>query len=264
MSSFSPFARRFALAAVVFFALCGPRPAAAVPLLQLYVEGATYDQTSETWLLERAVDQPFRVWAVGNVDGPGGKGDLSDVRMSLAYSANAPNVQIGITPTTTNGLGGFTDPSVPQGPVLLGTYVGGSPELANGKSLPTHGEYGDGTAWQEWALGDMTLTDSPIADFVDAFPAAPVDPEGQINAYEINVSGLLPGQWLHIDLYGSIESKNKIKAVFAPFSHDAGSTTTLTGGGGETISVPAPDGSLILLAALGLLARRRRLSVTGI
>ncbi|CAN0598950.1 unnamed protein product, partial [Laminaria digitata] len=57
---------------------------------------------------------------------------------------------------------------------------------------------------------------------MDAFPEAPVEASGQINAYDINVIGLVEGEWIHIDLDGSILNKRgKVKSVFAPLSHNA-------------------------------------------
>lgn len=248
-------------AALSAFVLCGPLTAAAEPILQLYIEGSTYDEASETWLITRPANEPLKVWAIGNVDGGGGKGTIFNVKMAFAYSSGAGDVTLDIVPTTTGGVGGFTDPSVPQQPTLLGVHTdGGRPALSDGKLLPSHGEYdiyGNQTHWQEWYLGDMALTDSPIADFIDAFPDAPVDPAGTINAYEIHVTGLVPGEWVHIDLYDSIASKNKAKAIFAPFSHDAGNSVTEPDEEEPPPAVPAPGVIGIVLAGLAVIGRRR-------
>ena len=66
----------------------GHRAANAVPILQLYLEGATYDFATESWVLApggSSGGDPFRLWAIGNVAGPGGAGTISDVRLSIAY-----------------------------------------------------------------------------------------------------------------------------------------------------------------------------------
>src|SRR5678816_3675014 len=61
------------------------REAAAVPELQIYIEGATYDSASETWVATST--SPFRLWVIGNVAGEGGKGPLYDVKLAAAYNA---------------------------------------------------------------------------------------------------------------------------------------------------------------------------------
>lgn len=242
-----------ALAAVLALA-----PAArAVPALQVYIEGATYDDQEESWKITSPSNTPLRLWAVGNIAGPGGKGPIYDVKAAFAYSSGAGDVSIDITPSTTNGFGGYTDPSVAAAPTLIATHTDGSqPVRSDGKKLAKHGVYGNGTAWQEWSFGDFTATDSPIADFMDAFPLAPVEASGQINAYEINVTGLVEGEWVHVDLYGSIlDRQGRIKSVFAPFSHDA--EFALLNAPGTSTEVHAPGAALIFVAGFAFIARRR-------
>jgi hypothetical protein len=211
-----------------------------IPALQLYVEGATYDETTESWVVTDG-DGPIRLWCIGNTEGPGSHGDILNVRLAIAYySADAP-VAIGITPSTTGGYGGFTDPSTPSAPTLIQTVTDGSvPQLSDGGDLPSHGIYGEGVDWQEFALGDFTQNDSPIADFIGEFPTTGLHAdEGQINVYEIDVSG---ADWFHFDLYDSTQSPTR--AVFAPFSHDA------EGGGNP----PVPEPGTVALVGLGIVA----------
>ena len=233
--------------------------ARAMPALQVYIEGATYDDAEESWKITSPSNAPLRLWAIGNVGGNGGKGPITDVRAAFAYSSGAGNVTINITPTTTGNFGGFTDSSVAETPTLLSTHTDGSqPEISEKKKVSKHGIYGSGTHFQEWALGDFTLIDSPIADFMDAFPEAPVEASGQINAYDINVTGLTEGEWVHVDLYGSIlNSRGNVKQVFAPYSHDAEFTLRTAGPIGNT-EVNAPGAMLIFSAGLFFVARRRR------
>lgn len=247
----------------VFMAFAGavlPATSAnAVPVLQLYIEDATYNPVTETWEITRAPDETLTVWAIGNVDGPGGKGIIYDVRMSFAYdgAVGEDEVYISLAPLTTGGFDGVTDPSTPDDLLPPIEYTSGQPLLSDGKPLPSHDltdsgtVFGEGTFWQEFLLGDFALTDSPIADFIGIFPTAFIEESAQINVYEVAVTGLLAGSWLHIDLYNSVEGKGHTKAVFANASHDAGNTVS--------VSEPA---SLALfsfgLAGIGFFMRRPR------
>lgn len=239
-------------------------PAAqAVPTLQVYIEGATYDNQEESWKITSASNAPLRLWAVGNVAGNGGKGPIYDVKAAFAYSSSAGDVSINIAPTTTNGYGGFTDPSVSTAPTHVAIHTDGSrPVRSNGKKLPKHGVYGENTHWQEWSFGDFTSTDSPIADFMDAFPQAPVEAAGQINAYEVSVTGLAEGEWVHVDLHGSIFNRSgKLKSVFAPFSHDA--EFALLDAPITSTEVHAPGAGIIFVAGCIFLARSRQQKKTA-
>ena len=240
-----------ALAAVVAVSA----PASAVPALQVYIEGATYDDDAESWKITAPSNQPLRLWAVGNVDGPGGKGPIYDVKAAFAYSTGAGDVTIGITPSTTNGFGGFDDPSVSATPTHLQTNTGGRPVRADGKKLAKHGVYGNNTVWQEWSFGDFTATDSPIADFFEAFPQAPLEASGQINAYEVSVTGLNEGEWVNVDIYGYIlNKKGRVKSVFAPFSHNAEFAQFSAN---STTDVPEPGAALIFAAGMFIVLRKR-------
>lgn len=193
------------------------RSSEAVPILQLYVEGATYDNSTETWVLTGG--GTIRLWTIGNVAGPGGAGTIEDVKLSIAYAAGATPT-FSLTPTTTNGYGGFADPSTAAAPTLLQTRTDGStPLLGGGAPLPSHGEYGPETWWQEFLLGDFNRTDSHIADFIDGFPTVTYANAGQINVYEISVANF--EGTIHFDLYDHVMAGNKAKYKFAPFSHDA-------------------------------------------
>ena len=250
--------------AVLSAGAIAPSSAKAVPVLQLYVEGATYDSGTDTWVLDTSGSGSggtARVWVIGNVDGDGGKGAISDVNLIVSYDEQPSSPNIALTPSTTGGLGGYTDPSTPTG---TGTYVqtvsdGSSPTLGDGSSLPAHGVFGEGTEWQQFALGDFTLTDSPISDIIDSFPGGTLDPNaGQINVYEVSFSGY-SGPF-HFDAYGTTgEGTDKEHVWAAPFSHDGETTFTdvpelsgdRAGAGGLALAI----GGALLLGAPG---RRRR------
>src|SRR5687768_17379101 len=109
----------FATLAAVWVA--APSTALAVPVLQIYVEGATYDSTSETWVLDTTGTGDggtARVWVIGNVDGAGGQGTISDVTLVVSYDHTDTTPTIDVNGSTSGGLGGFTDPSVAADGVL--------------------------------------------------------------------------------------------------------------------------------------------------
>lgn len=233
----------------------------AVPLLQLYVEGAEYDYDHESWVFEPIdANDSITLWVIGNVNGPGGKGDINDVNVVFTYADVDTPVTYTLTPTTTDLFLGFADSSTPNDPALVQVVDDGSrPEMINGKSLAPHDVYGNGWEWQQFALGDFSLTDSQIKDFIDTVPTVNLNDQlvGQINAYEIMVDGDVTD--FHIDAFGYYEqtkgNKTKIMATFAPYSHDAGT--------GINSPVHVPEASMIALmgvglAGIGFASRRRR------
>ncbi|HUG92592.1 MAG TPA: choice-of-anchor N protein [Planctomycetaceae bacterium] len=268
---------RLAAQTLVAFAVLTGGVAHAIPILQLYIEGATYDSSTESWVYDASTsDTPtvIRLWTIGNVVGPGGQGAITNVRLAVAYHAQVETesgyeIFVNLAGSTTGGFGGVADPSQPDDATKIQKVTDGStPLLSDGTPLATHGVYGtnsDGTVktyWQEFALGDFTLTDSHIGDFIKSFPEAEnLYPDaGQINVYEVRVETLNPATptvQLHFDLYDTIQAENTAlaKSVFAPFSHDAE-------GGIVTTLVPEPSSlALTLIGALGcgaVAARRKR------
>lgn len=260
--------RRFIfLASVVCLTLAYafPKTASAIPILQLYIEGANYNSATESWefVANSPGDNTFRLWVIGNVAGPGGKGTIKDVRIAASFDSNFPAPGISLTPTTAGGVGvfnGFTDPSASAIPieqsviqtskgVFNGNIVtnGGTPVLGDGKALPAHGIYGDDTAWMEFYLGDFTLSDSPIGDFINNIPSPSTNPVGQINAYDITITSPQIVS-VHFDAYDHVTSNNRSK--FSPFSHDADGSGGGTTNNEDPPAVPEPS---TFLTALGLL-----------
>lgn len=239
----------FVLTNLVVASLCACRPVYGVPILQLYIEGATYDWATETWThtvlpgADGAVN--LRLWVIGN---PNPRGPIYDVRVSVAYPSFLRSTQGDLlltwTPSTTGGFGGFYDPSVPP-PVSFVQYgaAGTSPLIVGSSRLPTHGVFGPETVWQEFRLGTFALKDSPLGDFYGSFPT-PTQQCGQINVYDISIrhTGGMPLDYIpiHFDAYGYVLRNKRRLPVFAPFSHDA-----------EIQVVPAPP-SLVLLASGGV------------
>lgn len=208
----------------------------AEPILQLYIEGATYDSSTETWVADFSSGDTLRVWTIGNISAGGGKGTISDVKLSMAYSSSdTPTVSI--VRSTTGGYGGFTDPSLAHAATLSGSGGSGTtPTLGDGSPLPEHGAYGPGISWIQYSIGDFTVADALGGDFINSLPTPSAG--YAINAYEITISGT---DSVHFDLYDHIFAGNHAKAKFAPFSHDAG-------GGGNV-----PDsGSTLVLIGMGI------------
>ncbi len=257
---------RFLIATLVSLAiLWAPGEARAIPALQLYIEGSTYDATTETWTV---VGDQFRLWVLGDV---GSRGTISDVKLTAAFAAGLSGT-ISVTPAVADPtlLPPHGDPSTPGAVALVASplsalspatacgtngTVGTIPCMSDGVSkLPSHGEFGPGVQWLEWSLGDLTLTDSPIGDFILGFPTE-FPSLGQINAYDISVAGFPAGTLIHFDAFNHVQSGNKTRTVFAPFSHDAVDS--------PDGRVPAPPALALVGAALaGILAvagaRRRR------
>jgi hypothetical protein len=199
-------------------------------VLQLYLEGGAYDEATDSWVMAppgASGERPFRLWAIGNVTGPRGRGAIENVRLAIAYREADLGLVISLKPARVGGDGlfhGFEDPSLPSVPVRNttvltslgvvtcgpeGVVVGGArPLFDDGTPLPTDDVFGPGTVWQEFSLGDFLLTDSPIGDFHGAFPTDLVADAGQINVYEVSVTGGT-GAELHFRLYGATDGQEK-------------------------------------------------------
>jgi|GEM_PF-635044 len=268
-----PLTHQLAVIATVVLLFLSVNPAAmGYPLLQLYLEGGTYDTTTQSWFLApegSSAGEPFRLWVIGDTSW---KGTIEEVRLSMAYNATyrtydsygniLRDLVVTFTPTTTGGFGGFTDGSTPGLPQFLQYGAAGTqPVLGDGSKLPAHGIFGANTVWQEWLLGDFSLKDSPMGDFIGSVPPPDTKTLGQINVYEISVrfsdGASAHGVSLHFDAYNHVEGGNHAFYRFAPFSHDAD---------GDVSVVPEP-GSLVGLAGILLgssilggrsLIRRRR------
>ena len=222
------------LVALTATIVCGVDRATALPTLQLYIEDATYDPATETWVVGKS---EFVLWVIGDVQK---FGTIYDVKLAAAVKSDE-NGTITLMPTTTSLV---TDPSLPPTPTPTANFPsddGAVPIMHGGRPLPSHGIYGPGVKFYEWSLGDFTLTDSPIGDFSNGFPTE-FPRWGQINAYIVTVSGF---SWVHFDTYGYIVKPNPgDEPIFAPFSHDAQYT-------------PEPATFAFLLFGGALLLRRK-------
>ena len=117
----------------VTVALAVASTASAIPPLQLYIEGATYDSVTGTWAYQQSsAGEPIRLWTVANVEGPGSKGAISDVHLAISYAAGA-TPDITLTGSTTGNYGGWQDLTTPANSESFRTVMDGSaPMLSDG------------------------------------------------------------------------------------------------------------------------------------
>ncbi len=199
--------------------------ASAIPLLQIYIEGATYDSVSETWVTNSS---SFDLWVIANTNGPGSKGRLYDVTL-VATALEGSLSDMTITGSSTSLV---TDPSVASDPVADVTGIGAH------HSLAPHSIFTGSNVWQDFLLGDMMLADSPIgnASPPEMFPdlIGGVPNSAQINVYQVELAGEFTS--IHFDGFGYYYNAAKNKFTFAPFSHD-----------GEAIPITEPVGLMLIL-----------------
>jgi hypothetical protein len=223
--------------------------ASAVPTLQLYIEGASWDPGTQTWVL--TTSGTFNLWVIGT-------DYVQDVKVAAAVLTSEAQAggTISLAPTTSGLMCGSVvcdQSGTPPAPIANGLSAPDAvPVMGNGSPLPRHGTYGPGTghSFFEWRLGDFDAIGDPVGDFQGAFPTSFPD-NGQINVYSVSVSGLTS---IHFDAYDHIvDSRNRTKYVKAPFSHDAEATL-------EPAPEPVPEPSSLLLLAAGVnaLVLRRR------
>jgi len=207
----------------------------AVPVLQLYIEGSDYDASSETWITN---SPSFKLWVLGNVDGEGSHGSILGVNLVTAFATSemGSGSTITLTPATTSLV---TDPSTPSTPGTPSYGVDVAPPFPSGSGeAPAHGIYGPGVSWNLYSIGDFTLTDSPVGDVITSFPPTWTQNKGQINVYDVNITGY---SLVHFDAYDHYVQGGKLKFVKAPFSHDA-----------ESSGSPIPEPSTIFMMGSGL------------
>jgi hypothetical protein len=229
------------LSLTIFSILVLTASAFAVPDIQLFIDGATYDWEDQSWVTT----------SMGSVN-------------LYVISANDPVDDIIVSVA----LGQSDDPStmsVNFGGTMInpGDWVYGNaplpPDLNPGGDLGPHGvfptyfaEVHTGSYGIGMNVGDVqpdTLNGGEYWDptSTPAFPGAPANALGEWKMYTVDISGPI-GSSVHFDAYTLDDNGNVLR--FAPYSHDA--TTTI---------VPEP-GTIILMGSgllgLGLRAYRKR------
>lgn len=170
------------------------KPAAAVPNLQVYIEGASWDPVTETWVIG-APDFYVQVIGAHNV--------IDGVKLAAAL----------VPDTTDPGSGSITlDPvGFWEGPQTAFQY--GTPTMGDGDPLPAHGIY------PTWYLTLPMGTFTPQYTVYDMQPGEDGSALGEIKRVHVTITGF---SRVHFDAYNSVPiGRNYRKFLFAPFSHDA-------------------------------------------
>lgn len=222
-------------------------PAAhAVPDLQLFIDGATYDGETETWVLATTGSVDLYVISANEAH--------YDVFVSMAligfgeFDPVPPVTVAGFNGTPTAWEWGYAPIDfVPQD-----EWGGGDEEMPRHGIFPTWfaevntGDYDDLTGF----VGDV----QPGPDFWDPTLGGPgpANAQGQYKVFSLSIGAPI-GTSVHFDAYtytNSLVLEGNPIDEFAPFSHDA--TTTI---------VPEPGTILLMstgLLGMGVAAIRRR------
>lgn len=226
--------KRTFLAALLVMALAST--SFAFPPLQLYIDGATYDAASETWVSNAST---LDLYVISNLD-------LDNVLISVALDINEfgqSDNPDGIASATFDGSTVVNDWTWGDAP--LATV---DPDPNNLKDLSGHGIYpswyaefnaGNFRIADGGGIGDVQPTSSgdyfdPSAGYLNPANANQL---GEIKKFSISLAGAFS---FHFDAY-SLNEDGSI-AYFAPFSHDAASTP----------GTPTPEPATMLLFGLGL------------
>ena len=247
-------------------------PSYALPKLQIYIPGATYDIASETWIIN---SYDYELWVVG------AKEEIFDVKIALATplneegtitlswldpeSSSYTNVNGNSVEEITlseDGAMGYEEyrASYETGapdPNTYGFAQNQTPLMGDGSQLPPHGVFP--TDFFEYYIGNFG-TNELVYDFsppegydgdtysIDDFSELSQD-WGDIKKFHLNVDGYT---WVDIVAYDHyVQSNSKAHYVFTPFSHD--------GGGGAQIPEPAT----FMLFGCGCLVLGRTLKGRG-
>jgi hypothetical protein len=177
----------------------------AVPNLQLYISGATYEVDDQTWVIGSS---SFDLWVIGNAE-------MSNVMVSMALAQDASPAGVSINVNGTP-YSSFIDGFAP-----FWTAPGFDP----GDDLARHGIFP--TWYTEFNTADFgpTAWGTSAGRVADVQPPSTWNPtmgylpgtaNGEFRSYSISVTG---ASFVHFDAY-TLNGDGSIQ-YFAPFSHDA-------------------------------------------
>jgi hypothetical protein len=218
----------------------------AIPNLQIYIPGATYDTETETWIIN---SYNYELWIVG------AQLNIDDVKMALAVPVNesgsinvtwlnpsAADYGIGAVSALNLNISGaipYSDyrasyASSDPNPATYGFGENTTPQMGDGDYIPPHGVFP--TDFYEYFIGDFRLIET-VQNYIPGDEWGDTA-QGQIKKFYIAVDGYSVVDIVAYDHV--IIGKNKAKFVFSPFSHDGDSTTV-------------PEPGMLILLGLGLI-----------
>jgi PEP-CTERM motif len=208
------------LLATLLLAILAPA-AFAVPALQVYMPGGTYNSSTDTW---ESAGLSFEIWVIAaNIDSK----PLYDITLVAALGKGVAPVNDGLN------IGGH---SYQSNEFAFGAPPDGDPD----NSLPPHDIYE--TNYAEFSIGNSS---GPFETVYDMEPGGGGSATGRIYKYQVEVTGY---DWVHFDAYAYNDRERRI---FAPFSHD----------GETGSSIPEPATMVLMglgLAGAGLARRFRK------
>jgi|GEM_PF-2760975 len=213
--------------AAAFLTLGLPAVAHAVPVLQVYVEGAVYDSVNETWTLDTTTTSGNVTITATTQNGGGPVNDVLNVFMVVSaledtsFGATLTGGDANLNLSATSSLG--------DSPLLTG------------------GDANNAASYLSFSLGNFTGTADATIDYVGGTGNG----SGNSQTYSLTLTNLTGT--VIIDAYGSAKGK----LVVAPYSHN-GAITTVSDVPELSAHGSAPAATLLLGGLLLLQARRRR------
>ncbi len=199
----------------------------AVPNLQIYIPGATYDDVAETWV---TTETDFEIWILAaNLS----HGDIFDVTLVAAILGDEAPIDGGLTIT-------------PDGGSVItynaADFTFGTPPVSD--PIPAHGIYPSNYV----QLLVASVTEQDPNNWVEVQDYIP-DSDGGSNIYGQIFKFQVHTEYIgtHFDAYGFYDDEQG-RRVFAPFSHDGASI------------IPEPTTALLFtlgLAGAGIVSRFR-------